>query len=374
MRLPSIRRLLKRLVYIATAIVVFFAVAITAFLWNCSGPPQSPKVLSGNARERARITAGIPDYPRPESSSYLGYPEWFIVWSYVDRADFQEQDLPSAFPWFRSIEQYWSSYCHVYAMTHGKYPVDFGEHAMLAVIGSSFSFEYLIRGVYESTVGRLAESSAAGEFTEEDRYSNRVAREYADFVHVRPFYEFSFWSRFKGLWRETKLWGRHPIRKLERRFFLSLDYSVEAFYCWLIEFATHASYGYESADTYAWIEHAPATMFAENPRIRKVKEIGEGAYIVIIPRYQEFTEVSEWLAQRDARYVEIAGNDEILVSVRAPIAWKYDLSIGKVAFEAPLASSPDHKRVVLSVSVDELTRLINPLKLSGAALEHVYDY
>ena len=57
---------------------------------------------------------------------------------------------------------------------------------------------------------------------------------------------------------------------------------------------------YESADTYAWIEHAPATMFEENPGIRKVKEIGAGTYIVILPGYQEFTAVSEWLAERDA--------------------------------------------------------------------------
>jgi hypothetical protein len=110
---------------------------------------------------------------------------------------------------------------------------------------------------------------------------------------------------------------------LRVRTFLSLDYSLEAFYCWLIEYATHASYGYEPEDTYAWVEHAPPPLFAENPRIRKVKEVGGGAYIVIIPRYQEFTAVSEWLAERDVQYAEIAGNDEILVSVLAPIGWNY---------------------------------------------------
>jgi hypothetical protein len=354
--------------------VALVAVGVVVFLWNCSGPLQPPKVLSENARARAKLTAGIKDYSRPESSTYLGYPEWFIVWSYVERAESQQQHLPSAFPWFRSIEQYWSGYCHVYTVTRGKYRSDFGEHLMLTVIGSSFTFEYLARAVYEGSVGRLAEWSTGGVFTEEDRYSNRVAREYADFVHVRPFYEFSFWSRLKGLWGETKVWGRHPLRKIERRVFLSVDYSLEAFYCWLIEYATHASYGYESADTYAWLEHAPATMFAENPRIRKVKEIGGGTYIVIIPRYQEFTAVSEWLAERDVQYVEIAGNDEILVSVLAPIGWNYDLPIGTVAFESPLAASPDRKRVALSVSVGDLTRLITQLKAHGVALEHVYDY
>lgn len=374
MRLSPLPKFLKLLVSFAAIFVVLLAIGVTAFLWNCSGPLQSPKILSEAGRERAKITAGIKDYSRPESSTYLGYPEWFIVWSYVERADFQQQHLPSAFPWFRSIGQYWSSYCHVYGMTRGKYPVDVGEHLMLAVIGSSFSFEYLIRAVYEGTFGRLAEWTAAGELTEEDLYSTRVAREYADFVHVRPFYEFSFWTRLKGFWGNTKVWGRHPIRKIERRFFLSLDYSIEAFYCWLIEYATHASYGYEPSDTYAWIEHAPATLFAGNSRIRKVKQIGDGTYIVVIPRYQEFTAVSEWLAERNVQYVEIAGNDEILVSALAPIEWHFDLPVGAVAFQTPLAASPGHKRVVVSVGVGELGPLITQLKVRGVALEHVYDY
>jgi hypothetical protein len=115
-------------------------------------------------------------------------------------------------------------------------------------------------------------------------------------------------------------------------------------------------------------------LFADNSRIRKVKEVGGGAYIVIIPRYQEFTAVSEWFAERDVQYVEIAGNDEILVSVLAPIRWNYDLSSGSVAFETPLAASPVRKRVTLSVDVGDLTRLITQLKKRGTALEHVYDY
>ena len=76
---------------------------------------------------------------------------------------------------------------------------------MLVVIGSSFSIEYLIRASYENTFGRLTEWLSSGEEVEEDAYSNRVAREYADFVHIRPFYVFSFWTRFKGLWSENKL-------------------------------------------------------------------------------------------------------------------------------------------------------------------------
>ena len=114
---------------------------------------------------------------------------WFFVLSYTEKADFQQNHLPSGFPYFKSIQQYWSSYCCVHGLTHGKYPFDFGEHEMLVVIGSSFSVEYLIRAAYENTMGRFTEWLSSGEEVEEDVYSNRVAREYADFVHIRPFYE-----------------------------------------------------------------------------------------------------------------------------------------------------------------------------------------
>jgi hypothetical protein len=374
MRLRWLRRLARRAAIGAAALCAIFVVAAGIFAFRCAAQERAPKVQSEASRQRALLTKGIKDYARDEDSTYLGYPEWFIVWSYTEKADFQQSHLPSGFPFFRSIRQYWSGYCCVHGMTRGKYPFNFGEHLMLVVIGTSFSVEYSIRGMYENTVGRLTEWTSGHEPADEDAFSSRVAREYADFVHVRPFYEFSFWSRFKRLWTENKLWGRHPLRKLERRVFLSVDYSLEAFYCWIIEAATHVTYGFESADTYALIEHAPASLFTDNPRIRQVKDAGDGAYIVIIPRYQEFTTVAEWLADRDVHFVEIAGNDEILVTVVTPGDWRYDLSAGEAAFSTTLATAPERKRVAIATPVARLHTVLSELKRRGIAVEHIYDY
>jgi hypothetical protein len=156
--------------------------------------------------------------------------------------------------------------------------------------------------------------------------------------------------------------------------FLSLDYSIESFYCWLIERATHVSYGIESAETYAWIDHASEEIFAQNPRIRKVKQVGSGAYIAVIPRYQEFTTVAGWLADRDVHFVEIAGNDEILVTAIAPRDWAYNLTAGEVAFSTLLATAPESRRVAISTPVSGLHRVMNELKNRGIKIEHVYDY
>ena len=374
MRLRSVLSFVKRAAIAGGALCLIFVVAVAIFAARCVTVERHPKIQSEASKQRLKLTADIKDYARAEESTYLGYPEWFIVWSYTEKADFQQQRLPSGFPFFKSIQQYWSAYCCVHGMTRRKYAFNFGEHQMLVVIGSSFSIEYLIRASYENTIGRLTEWASSHEPVEEDVYSNRVAREYADFVHVRPFYEFSFWKRFKGLWSENRLWGRHPVRKLERRLFLSLDYSVESFYCWLIEKATHASYGIESADTYTWIENASEAIFAENPRIRKVKELEFGAYIVIIPRYQEFTTVAGWLANRDVHFVEIAGNDEILVTAIAPRDWIYNLTVGEAAFSTELATAPEWRRVAISTPVSGLHKVMNELKNGGIRIEHVYDY
>lgn len=368
------RKFLKRAAIAIVTLVLVAAIAAVIFIARCPAVHREPKVQSEASKQRMKLTSDIKDYARAEDSTYLGYPEWFIVWSYTEKADFQQAHLPSGFPFLKSIRQYWSGYCCVTGLTRGKYPFDFGEHQMLVVIGSSFSVEYLIRAAYENTFGRFAEWTSSHQLVEEDAYSNRVAREYADFVHIRPFYEFSFWKRFKGLWAENPLWGRHPIRKLERRVFLSLDYSIESLYCWLIEKATHASYGIESADTYAWIENAPETIFTDNPRIRKVKQAGPGAYIVIIPRYQEFTTIAEWLAARDIRLVEIAGNDEILVSAIAPRDWTFNLSAGEESFSSVLATDPQLKRVAISTPVSALHIVLKDLKGHGVKIEHVYDY
>ena len=204
---------------------------------------------------------------------------------------------------------------------------------------------------------------------DEDRYAYRTARAYADFVHIRPFYEFSFWQRVSGLWRETSLWGPHATRKWERKWFLTLDYTIEAFYCWLIEKLTHATYGIEGGDTYAWIENAP-----EHPRIRRVKQVGPQAYIVAMPRYQEFTTVAAQIARQGARFVEIAGNSRIALTLITARGWSHPPQGCAALFSAGIPTRPDRQRIAVTCPVTSLHTALNTLGDEGVQIEHVYDY
>ncbi len=203
-----------------------------------------------------------------------------------------------------------------------------------------------------------------------------MAREYADFVYIRPFYEFHFGHALKELWKETPLWGKHPIRKWERKFILSVDYGIEAIYAHAMLFASHVTYGTESDETYTWIENAPGCLSREFPRMKILAETARNACIVSTPRYQEFTDVAVKLAQRDVHFAQIAGNDEIVLTVIAPKNWSYDLpaSEGSLLFTENFLTQPAVKRIALECPVRSLYSVLNNLGARGIKIEHIYDY
>jgi hypothetical protein len=313
--------------------------------------------------------SGIPGYARPEDDTFLTYAEWYIVWSYQEKAAWQQVRLPSGFPYFSAIRQYWSGYCCSFGVVRGRYPFNFGDHLMLVVIGASFTIEYGIKGAYENTIGRLTEWIGGPEMTEEDRYAARVARDYGVFVEDRPFYEFRFFSAFRDLWKDTGWWGPHRLRKWERKMWLSLDYGIEAIYCGLIQLASHAVYGVEEDVTYALIENAPQAVLSDLPNVLPVKSVGIDSAIVRMPRYQKFTPAAQQLLLRNARFVEIAGNRQIMVSAIVPREWSFQLTAGELLFSSDVLTNGSSKRVVLRVPVPDLGLVLGTLPV-----EHIYDY
>ena len=84
--------------------------------------------------------------------------------------------------------------------------------------------------------------------------------------------------------------------------------------------------------------------------------------------------MAAWLADRDVHFVQIAGNDEILVTAIAPRNWAYALTAGEVAFSTELATGPDWKRIAIAAPARDLHKVMNELKNGGIRIEHVYDY
>ncbi len=364
-------RRLARFVVTCFALLLLLIVVEAIAGWRCNLQGQIPAPVTQPA-DRKAVVAGIKDYARPEDDTYLSLPEWYIVWSYEEKADYQKDHLPSGFPYFGAVRQYWGNYCCLSRAIHGKYGFNWGEQIMLVVIGTSFSGEYILKGIYEKTVGRLSEWTSRYQPTEEDTYAAQVAREYADFVLLRPFYEFHFARHVKGLWTQSKFWGPHFLRKCERKAFLTFDYTVEAFYSWLIEKASHFGYGYEPDRTYIWVDNADPSALSNLSQLKVVKQIGPRAFVLDAPRYHPFTNVAVLLARQNVSFVEIAGDSGITLSLLAPQVLA-DQQTAQRLFSMPVLTRPGWQRVVVRCDVSSLTNCLNQSG-NAAMIEHIYDY
>src|SRR5215469_1701789 len=346
---------LAGLVLLLLTICVEIAVGCRCDLKGQVNPPTA------SPPERMADTANVKDYARPEDDTLLSYPEWSIVWSYQEKADFQQAHLPSGFPYLGAVRQYWKAYCCISRLIRGKYPFNGGEQVMLVVIGTSFSVEYILKGAYENTVGKLSEWSSGSEPTDEDRFAYNVAREYADFVHVRPFYEFHFARQVPGLWKATSLGGSRWLRKWERKLFLTSDYAIEALYCRFIEQMTHLTYGSEPDVTYVWIDNADASLADQVTLVNLIRQVGPAAWIARVPRYQQFTTVALEIAAQGIDFVEIAGNSQILVSVLTPQGWRNTSGEAQQLFSAPILTDQKRQRIVMRCDVTALSRVLNAI-------------
>jgi len=212
--------------------------------------------------------------------------------------------------------------------------------------------------------------------TAEDAYARKVAVEFGAFIHTIPWYEFPFGEKLSGLWAQTSSAPSQTdlVRKWERRLSLSFEYGVKAIYGWVIRGGTQAAYEPERLEIQAWASGVSTALLASEPDVRVVKPISGDTAIVSIPRYEAFTQLVPKLLKKNLRFVEIAGNDEILITVFAPKNWLYTLRQGRYLFAETVLTEPELKRVAVSVPVKELHLVLAGLEAEGLRLEHIYDY
>ena len=317
-------------------------------------------------------TADVPGYPRDGSATFLTLPAWYVVYSAEEYATFVKSRAPSRFPYFAAIGQYWRYYTSSCAGTKRVYPFDARAHVVLGLTGLGFTLDNTVKGAYENTVGVVTESIGFYH-TEEDVFARKTARQYAEFMHTVPWYDFPFAARLEALWKETPLWGLDVVRKWERRFALSAEYSLMATYAGIIRLGVDTVRKPEDLVIHAWIDGAPDRIF-EDDRIRKIKAVGDRSYIVTIPRFEAFTPMVAALAKQGVRFREFAGNDEILLTAMAPSALELRLATGEVLLKEPLLTNPGATRIAVKVRVESLHAILADLASQGITIERFYDY
>ena len=315
------------------------------------------------------------EHRRGAEQTFLTYPEWFLVHSPAEYADFVKNHRPSDFPFLGHVRQFWQGYRAVYRETKDKYPFNAGYHVMVMVIGISTTVEYAIRSAYEVLIGRLTELLSGGGTTAEDEFGARVAQEYVDFIRGTPWYEFDFADRLKKLWTETGLWGPNPVRKWERKYALTTEYAVKAVYGWLIGKATKAGYEPPKPVTALVVDKLPEGIGWQLPKIEVLGEVRYDKQLITVPRYAAFKTYVSGLAERGLRIHEVAGNRSvILVSLLVPVESDARVSDAELMLEQPILTRPSEKRVVLKIPVARLSQSLNEFRERIYEIEHVYDF
>lgn len=311
-----------------------------------------------------------PAHRREEINTYLTYPEWSIVHAYEDYAGVVRARGESAFAYFSSIGGYWRNFCGMarYASARGSVPGDV--RVMLHVIGLSFAAEMGAKGLYEVTVGGLTEWVRGQARTPEDRFALAVSEDYARFLNQTPWYAYPFGATLRRFWSETPWSEGNLVRKVERRFILSLEYGFKALYAKAI--GALAGLAPASLRIRSVVRGLDETDLAADRRIQIVGTGPNGATIIETPRYREFTEVLAGLANRGREVVEIAGNDDIFVTVLVSSAGA--AAIGARLVEVPVQANLGWRRIGVAVKVDALASFLRDLRKTNARIEHVYDY
>jgi hypothetical protein len=332
-----------------------------------------PMIASPAATTPGPLTAP-PEHRRPPDQTFLTFPEWYLVHSPAEYARYLASGAPvSAFPLFAHIRQFWQGYA---AVTHEvrRYPFNGGYHLMICVIGASTTVEYALKGLYEHTIGRLAQGTASGPVPEE-RFAAAYAQRYVDFIRVDPWYLFDFGTELRTLWSDVPASGPNLIRRWERRFLLTTELLVKSGYGHLIKWATHSIYDAPRPVTAVVLTAMPArAASAANPEFALLGS-APGGVLATLPRYAAFTPNARWLALQGIDFREIAGNDgEILVSVLVHRDWVPNAD-ERVLFEQPVITEPGVRRSVLAVPIGRLGAVLRAFQAQrGLRLEHIYDF
>lgn len=364
-RLRSSRRLRR----FGMALAALVVVAALPVLWTenvCSRP-----VVADTQPFRSVLETKD---RRDEVNTYLTYPEWSIVHAYEDLAGVMRQSSESDFAYFASIRSYWSSLCSLYQIATSRGAVSTEYKQMLYVIGLSFAGEMGVKGLYEETIGRVFVFLRGKAPTAEDKFALLMADDYAKFLRQQPWYEFPFGRYLRRFWLETSPIQGYPPRKIERRFALTMEYGVKSVYAGVIGFA--AGLTPYSLVVRSVVDKAEPADFTAQEQVKIVGLASNGATIIETPRYRIFTGISRKLAQRGRNFTEIAGNDDILITVLAqardtPVLSKLK---AKTLFEIPVQSRTGWRRIGLDLKVVDLMALMRALDGSGIEFEHVYDY
>lgn len=351
-------KLLKWIVTVLVLVIIGLAAPIGYVEFACRAPVT-------NSAYTPLITD--PAWQRREANTYLTYPEWHIVYAYDGLAEVLKTSDEYDFDYGASVWRFWESTCALTRVADSHGGADGPTRTMIYTIGASFTLEMALKAAYEETVGRVFAAVRGPVKTPQDAAAATMAADYAAFLRQTPWYKYDFEKAVGTLWAVPMT---DPWRGWERRLALGGEWKAKTLYAQAIAAGVAAT--------------APATLTirsvvtgiepARLSDIGDVMVISESTDGIVIetPRYARFTEILVEIAKADGEIREIAGNDDIMLTMTLAPGQDY-IGPGEVIARLPRDGFAS-ERVLIDTKVSDLARLIASQPPGDPGLEHVFDY
>ena len=329
---------------------------------QCYGNGTQPPVAFPEAAR------DLPNFTRPEAFTYLTLPEWLIVYGGDEYGQFIARQSPSGFRPSGPRSQSWSGYGSVCGITKCEYRRN-GVSPNARHHRRQLTAENIMKGLYEGSIGRV--TNGWRRVTRPRTRMRYERRRYGTFMHTTPWYNSPSGPNWPGSGGDASMGTAHPsemgatvlphgrirvqggLRMADRR-------------------GDRCGVRARGPRIHASIEDVPPAVFADG-RVQSVRRVGQTGHIVTMPRYEAFTQTALAMHAQGVRFLNIAGNDEILVTAIGPAGRAADVAPARVAARTPLATDPARVRLALRVRW-RLSRRDRALDRRGHGDQHLYDY
>lgn len=356
------RRLLKIIGWILAVLVVAILLLLSPAAYVetfCHADPEADVY-------RPLITD--PEFRRQEANTYLTYPEWHIVYAYDGLAETLKTGDEHGFGYFSSVKDFWVADCALTRIADRHGGADSETRMMIATIGVSFTLEMGLKAAYEETIGRFFAFWRGSEKTPQDIVARDMAIDYAAFLRQTPWYKYPFQPWIDGLWAAPV---EEPLRGWERRLALGGEWRAKIAYAGMIASAVAAT-GEAKLTIRSLISGLPATTLSAIPDVSVISESADGV-LIETPRYDRFTHILAEIARAGGTIREIAGNDEIMVSLTMPSGMEQGNLPDEVIARLHRTGF-DSDRLLLSVKMADLSPLLKDRPIADPGLEHIFDF
>jgi len=309
-----------------------------------------------------------PASQRREANTYLTYPEWHIVYAYDGLAETLKTGDEYRYDYVSSVTGFWRATCPLMRVADAHGGADWDTRSMIHTIGVSFMVEMGLKALYEETVGRMTAWIRGPQKTPQDQVIAHMATDYAAFLRQTPWYDYPFPREARALWASPV---GPSLRGWERRLGIGAEFMAKTAYAKVIARAVAAT---EPAklEIRSVIGGLTREQLASIPKVTIIGERGSGLEIET-PRYDLFTRILVTIAQQGGTIIEIAGNDDIMVTLTVPAGADARLPHGRVLSRMK-RSGFSGDRLLVDVKVSELGPFLTEHPLGEPGLEHVFDY